>query len=133
MDRFLKITTILLLLFNGTGAFYGGIGLITDPSGDSIKLSIDLLDHTPFNNYLIPGIILLCVNGVFSFVSVFMILVKNRYAYLYIILQGLLLSGWLIIQIILIKTFYPPMHITLFLTGTLLILFGILIKRNNKS
>ena len=133
MDRFQKIASILLLLFNGTGAFYGGIGLITDPSGDSIRLSIDLLDQTPFNNYLIPGIILLCVNGVFSFVSVFMILVNNRYAYLYIILQGLLLSGWLIIQIILIKTFYPPMHITLFLTGTLLILFGILIKRNNKS
>ncbi|HUX95334.1 MAG TPA: hypothetical protein VMV47_06350 [Bacteroidales bacterium] len=133
MSHFLKIASSLLLLFNGTGAFYGGIGLITDPSGYSIKLSMNLLEHTPFNNYLIPGIVLLCVNGVFSYVSIGMILVNNIKAYLFIILQGILLSGWLIIQVILIRTFYPPMHITLFLTGFLLIMLGILYRRNQKT
>ena len=133
MSHFLKIASSLLLLFNGTGAFYGSIGLITDPSGYSIKLSMNLLEHTPFNNYLIPGIVLLCVNGVFSYVSIGMILVNNIKAYLFIILQGILLSGWLIIQVILIRTFYPPMHITLFLTGFLLIMLGILYRRNQKT
>ena len=133
MTRFLKIASIILLLFNGTGALYGGIGLITDPSGESIKLSINLLDHTPFNNYLIPGIVLLCVNGIFSYTSIIMIFLNKGTAYLFIIFQGILLSGWLIIQVFLIKTFYPQMHITLFITGAFLILLGILIKQNEKS
>ena len=73
MKTFLKISSILLLLFNGTGAFYGGIGLITDPTGVSIKLSVNLLEHTPFNNFLVPGIVLLGVNGIFSYLTIILI------------------------------------------------------------
>lgn len=35
--------------------------LIRDPSGYSMELPIELLNKTPFDNYLIPGIIILLI------------------------------------------------------------------------
>jgi hypothetical protein len=36
------------------------------PDGSSIEMSLDWLQHTPFQDYLIPGIILFIANGLFS-------------------------------------------------------------------
>jgi amino acid permease len=66
VKAFLKILTVLLLLFNGIGAIYGGGNLILHPDGSSIELSPDWLKHTPFRDYLIPGIILFIANGLLS-------------------------------------------------------------------
>ncbi len=54
---------IFLLLFNAIGAYYGSYMFISDPSGSKIKMPIEMLQGTPFNDYLIPGFILLMVNG----------------------------------------------------------------------
>ena len=56
-----NILVSLLLVFNGVGALIGGWLLITQPDGSALKLSLDLLKHTPFHNFLIPGIILFVV------------------------------------------------------------------------
>ncbi len=55
---------ILLHLLLGLGAVFGGIMLVIDPSGELIKMPITLLENSPFNSFLIPGIILLVVLGV---------------------------------------------------------------------
>ena len=67
----------VLLLFNGVGALFGGWSLIVHPDGSGLQLSMDWLRHTPFPDYLIPGVILFIANGLFS-VYVFMsILLKT--------------------------------------------------------
>lgn len=48
----------------GIGALAGGIMLIIDPTGDAIGLPNTLLEHSPFANFLIPGILLLLILGV---------------------------------------------------------------------
>jgi hypothetical protein len=130
MNRLIKIASVLMLLFNGIGAFYGGIGLISDPTGDKIQLAHHYLDNTPFSNYLIPGIILLVVNGIFSFITIGSIFLKFSKFYIFLIIQGILLTGWLAVQLVLIRTFYAPMHIPLLSIGFLLILAGIYFKNN---
>ncbi|MCF8245041.1 MAG: hypothetical protein K9J37_11315 [Saprospiraceae bacterium] len=55
---------IFLLFFNAIGAYYGSYMLISDPSGSKIKMPIEMLQGTPFSDYLIPGFILLLVNGI---------------------------------------------------------------------
>jgi hypothetical protein len=125
MNKLIKAATLGMLLFNGIGAFYGGSGLIMDPTGDRIRLSQHFLEKTPFNNYLIPGIILLIVNGVFSFITVGTIILKYDRFYLFVAVQGILLTGWLLIQLMMIRTFYAPMHVPLLSIGILLILSGI--------
>jgi hypothetical protein len=133
MKTLIKIIIILMLLFNGTGAFYGGLSLITDPTGNKLQLPLNYLEHTPFRNYLIPGIILLCVNGFFSFFTLSTIILKNKRASLFIIGQGILLSGWIIVQILLLQMFYAPLHGTLLAVGILLTICGLVLRSKRFS
>jgi len=130
MKLFFKVVSVLALLFNGTGALYGGISLITNPSGSGIGLDISLLEHTPFSNFLIPGIILVCVNGILSYATLILILYGYRRVHFFLLLQGVLLTGWIIIQLLLIRTFYPPMHITMLATGLIITGCGIYLYKN---
>jgi hypothetical protein len=58
MHRIFRFFAIILLFFNAVSALYGGWLLISDPSGKSLELPLYWLDHSPFENYLTPGIIL---------------------------------------------------------------------------
>lgn len=55
----------LLQLLLGTGilSVLGGLALITRPDGRWLGLPLELLDHTPFGSYRIPGIVLAAVVG----------------------------------------------------------------------
>jgi hypothetical protein len=54
---------LLLLLFLGLGAVGGGGVLIVSPSGKWFGMPLSLLDHSPFSDFLLPGIILFVVLG----------------------------------------------------------------------
>jgi len=56
---------VLGLLLLGVGALAGGFGLVGDPSGRAIGIPLSWLEHTPFSSFLIPGLILLVVLGIF--------------------------------------------------------------------
>ena len=126
-----NLTAAFLLLLNGVGALYGGWNLIAHPDGSSIQLSMHWLEHTPFQTYLIPGIILFIINGVFSFVALIALFLKWK-AYPYLILaQGILLSGWILIQIIMIQTIYF-LHFVMGATGLWLIVIGVITIKHRK-
>ena len=61
-----------LQIFIGIGAVAGGFGLVSAPDGSALGLPLELLEHSPFRDYFIPGLVLLVVNarailpGVFS-------------------------------------------------------------------
>jgi hypothetical protein len=95
-------------------------------------MPLDFLKHSPFPDFLIPGIILFIFNGVFSFIiAVLTILKVKKYPWL-IILEGCILTTWLTIQIIFVKMFYPPLHVPYYLTGIFLIVTGsLLVKRKS--
>lgn len=57
-----------LLAFLGLGAIGGGGVLIISPSGKLIGMPLSMLSHSPFTNFLIPGIILFFVLGLFPMV-----------------------------------------------------------------
>ena len=97
MNKRSSITTIILLLFNGIGAIYGGWNLMIHPNGGSIELSSDWLASTPFQNYPVPGIILFVCNGLFSFFVILAILSKSQYSPNLTITQGIILCCWLVI------------------------------------
>ena len=54
--------TLLTLL--GIGAVFGGAVLIISPSGRLFGMPLSMLDNSPFNNFLIPGVILFSVLGI---------------------------------------------------------------------
>jgi len=56
---------LILLAFQALSGLFGGAALVLDPSGSSIRLPLSLLEGSPFGNFLIPGIILFLVLGIF--------------------------------------------------------------------
>jgi hypothetical protein len=56
---------VFLLGFLSLGAIYGGLALSIYPDGSFFEIPIDLLKNSPFENFLIPGIILLVTFGLF--------------------------------------------------------------------
>jgi len=54
---------LILLALLGLGAIVGGGALIISPSGELLSMPLSLLDKSPFDSYLIPGIILFLVLG----------------------------------------------------------------------
>jgi hypothetical protein len=130
MKTLVKVICIILLLFNGIGALYGGFLLITDPSGSKLQMPLSYLEHSPFQDYLIPGIVLFIVNGIFSFITVVAVFLRNPYSHWLVILQGILLSGWITMQILFVQFFYAPLHGTFLFLGICLIGCGIFLWKN---
>ena len=104
--------------------------MIADPSGSGLQMPLSLLEHSPFKSYLIPGIILLIVNGILSFVTVATILFKTSKYPLFIFAQGVLLTGWIIVQLIMLRVFYAPMYLTFIVMGISLIGCGLNLKKS---
>jgi len=74
--HFTKILLIILLGFLSLGAFYGGLVLIITPDGSLFKMPVEMLSGSPFRNFLIPGIILLLIFGLFPVIVIYCLIKK---------------------------------------------------------
>ena len=131
LHKFLLALAIVLLLLNAIGAIYGGISFVLNPSGKSLGMPVSWLNKSPFSDYLIPGIILLIANGIGSLIALGLILCKIRYRYAGIAVQGIILLGWMSVQIIMLQTFAGP-QIAFTAIGVSLTLLGLTLSRINK-
>ena len=59
---------LVLLVLQGIGGTFGGFMLTTDPTGESLQVPPGLLEGSPFEDYLVPGVILLVLFGIVPFV-----------------------------------------------------------------
>jgi hypothetical protein len=133
MHRIFRITAIILLLFNAISALLGGWGLMSDPTGKTLEMPLRFLEHSPFEDFLVPGIILFISNGLFSLLFAVMALLKfMNYSWL-VIFQGFILVGWLIIQITMIREFHGPLHLLYLSVGLLLISTGWILARQDQA
>ncbi len=109
---------IIAVTFEAIGALYGGINLMRDPSGESIKLPITMLEGTSFQNYMIPGIILFLLLGFFPLFLIFPLIFKPNWplisklniykgyhwAWTYTLYASIILISWINIQVMILKT-----------------------------
>lgn len=114
---------MFLLAFNGIGALYGGGSLMINPDGSGLRLDPALLAHTPFRDFIIPGLVLFTMNGLCSLVVLLLSATHYSGYARYIGMQGMVLLGWLIVQIFLIRTL-DIMHLVMGLTGIGLVVCG---------
>ena len=133
MKKSTRNTAVIILFFNAVSAMFGGMGLIIDPSGKIMQMPIEFLEHSPFVDFLIPGIILFTVNGLFNLFVGILGVKKKRIFPLLTGLCGLMLVVWLSIQIMIIKGFYAPLHVPYYSVGFALLVFGILLSKQIKA
>ena len=118
-----------LQAFIGIGAMGGGFMLVKDPSGSALGVPLSLLEGSPFPNFLIPGIFLLAVNGVGSMIGAGLSFTRRRYAQEIAIVLGAILVAWILIQVVIIKSF-SWLHILYFILGVVELGIGLYIRRH---
>lgn len=118
-----------LQAFISLGALVGGFMLVKDPSGSALGVPLSLLEGSPFSDFLIPGIFLLAVNGVGSMIGAGLSFTRGRYTQEIAIVLGAILVAWIVIQVIIIRSF-SWMHILYFILGVLELGIGLYIRRH---
>jgi len=101
--------------------------MMLDPSGENMGLPLELLDQTPFNKFLIPGILLGFLIGVLSLLFAILVIRRHRLQAWMIMFQGAILAGWLTVEVFM-GIFYPLLTLPYFLVAILLLLCGMQIK-----
>ncbi len=56
---------LVVVGFQSISALFGGFSLITSPNGATLEMPVTFLKDTPFTNFLIPGLVLFFLLGVF--------------------------------------------------------------------
>lgn len=129
MKNITRKITIALLLLTAVNALIAGFLFIMDPSGQKMGMTTDFLKFSPFVTYLIPGIVLFVVNGIFNLVATYFLIKNKPTALAMVIFQGVILCGWIFAQVLMVKEI-NPLHIIMFLVGVILIVSGYLLKNN---
>jgi hypothetical protein len=139
-----QITLVALLAFLGLGAIGGGGVLIISPNGSFIGMPLSILKHSPFSNFLLPGIILFSVLGVVPMLLIAALLKKpqSRFAerfnfcsdmhcsWTFIIYTAFILIFWIQIEMVLLAT-VSPLH-TFYMLLAVVIIFVALLPQVRK-
>ncbi len=83
----------------GTGAVLAGLGFILKPDGSNLMMTTDLLEHSPFETFLIPGIALLVFNGLGSLAGAVLSFIQSKKVGQAAIILGSILMGWIAVQV----------------------------------
>lgn len=120
---YLKFIAILLLLLNGIGAFIGGIPMVMHPDGSANGIDLKYLEHSPFNDFLIPGIILVLCIGVLSIAVCIWLYFDLRHHSWWVMGEGIILTVWIQVQMVMLRE-VNILHIIFGLIGLALIFLG---------
>jgi len=135
---------ILIMLFQCISAFYGGIIFLADPTGSLMQLSGDYIKGSVFENYLIPGIVLITLLGITPLIAMVSLFGKkesvffNRiniykdmhWGWTYSLYTGIMLNIWITVQIMIIG--YHHMIQTVYGFFGTIIIISVLLPANIK-
>ena len=119
----LKIIANILLILTGINAIAAGYSFIADPTGGGLGISVDYLKHASFSNFLIPGLVLFTVIGLGALFTAYAALTRKKYYALLYLAYGATLSGWIIIQYLMLQAFHP-LQAVFFSIGLFLTIVG---------
>ena len=125
------VALVALALLSITAA-WGGVLLIANPSGSAMKIPVSVLEHSPFDTFLIPGILLLASSGVLGAVVFVMALVRARAYGWWVAFQGCVLFGWITVEVVLLRT-VVWLHYVYWGLGLLLIGCGWTLRHQGKA
>lgn len=100
MKKKIHLILGIVQVFVAIGALPAGYSMMADPSGQGLKMSTEMLANSPFSNFLIPGIFLFTVNGVFNLVAAVVTFLKKRNAWLPGLGLGFAMLIWISIQVL---------------------------------
>ncbi len=132
-----SVVLICLVLFQAVSAIPSGFSMILDPKGELLGLPIQMLERAPFSDFLIPGIFLTVVLGLFPVVIIYGLITRrnpevlqrinpynhHHWAHTYAYYLGIILILWINMQLL----FGLGFHIYHFIyscLGVLIVIFS---------
>ncbi|MEO1260961.1 MAG: hypothetical protein AAFZ15_19330 [Bacteroidota bacterium] len=121
MNKSISSQLLMLFLFiQILSALPAGWSFISDPSGGIIGISTDLLDDSPFADYLIPGLLLFIVLGLFPIIILYGLIKKRpfklaekinlypnqHWSWTLAFYFGIVLVVWINVQLFFLKEFF---------------------------
>jgi len=91
---------VVLEVFLGLGALFGGGALILAPDGHLLGMPVKLLAGSPFPSFLVPGIILFGLIGVGPLMAAAITLRRQAMAPLAAVAVGVTLIGWVSVEMV---------------------------------
>ena len=123
-------TLFFLHALIGIGAMAGGMAPILDPVSP-IGISVDALKNSPFDNFLIPGIILFTVIGLGNVIGAVTTCFKSKYqGYISGTLGGALVI-WIVVQCIMLRA-VVFLHVLFFILGIIQAALAVVILFNKR-
>jgi peptidoglycan/LPS O-acetylase OafA/YrhL len=89
---------IVLTAIQALGAIPAGIGLVSDPI-NNIGMPISILEGSPFNDFLIPGLILLVVLGLFPLAVVYGLVRRRQWGWWLSLAVGAGVVIWIVTEV----------------------------------
>jgi hypothetical protein len=121
------LALLALTALQAAGAIGGGIGLVSNPV-DNIGMPVSQLEGTPFKDYLIPGLILLIVVGLFSLLVFVGLLLSWKAAWWLALASGGGLVIWIVTEVALLGFLPGPgtgMQIGFGVVGALIVVLAL--------
>jgi len=125
VQRVRTISLVVLILL-GVGGLFGGLAFLSAPSGRRLGMTVDQLPSWPLlGNYLLPGIALVLLFGVLPLIAARRVARRSPAGWSLTTTIGLLLIGWMALQILAIGLSFPAMQVALLVVGIALTGLGI--------
>ena len=113
------------LFILGLSALWGAWAIVYT---DAMNFPPDILETTPFNSFVIPGLILAFIVGGSQFLASFMLWFKNKYMYEATAVAGFGLLIWMITEVYMIPSHHLVQIVYLGFAITTLIVLMFLLK-----
>ena len=126
-----RYTALVLLAFLAITSVVGAVPMLGDPHGQPWQMPQSVLQHSPFHSFLIPGLILLGMNGLLCAYVFFLALMRRSGYGLWIAAQGCILLGWLVVECVMIRMVIWP-HYVYGAVALLLIATGFILRSDTK-
>lgn len=79
---------------------------MVDPTGAKLQLPFRFILNSPFPDYFFPGLILFTALGLSSLIVAFGVISHWKCCSTLVMLQGIIICGWIIVQVLLIKVLF---------------------------
>lgn len=122
-----------LEIFLGIGALFGGGQFIVAPDGHLLGMTVKSLAATPFQSFLVPGILLFTFVGVGPFVAAALTARRQAIAPLAAVAVGVTLLGWVTVEMVMLAGFVSLLWAFYVALGTAIVALGVAWRRSESN
>lgn len=127
--KIFKVLLLIMTIFVGVGAIFGGICMLIKPDGSIVFLDTLLpyfqvlpFAEVLFQDYIFSGIMLIIVNGITNIIATVLIIKNKKIGYVLGTIFGITLMLWITIQFAIFPFFI--IDLVYFVFGVLQFIFG---------